>query len=368
MKKIALLCYDLSVRGGVEQVTVSLAGALAERYEVYVVSLVLMGEPAYELDESVHFVSFLREQARLIAMRRSIRPQLARFVREEGIDVLLLQGNFQGFLCCDARFLTGAKLIFCDHGALRNEWDDRKMVIIRMIDTLVSHRTVTLTKRNLEDYVRVFRTPRRKLRCIYNWIDADAPRSEHYAAQSQRIISAGRFTEEKGFDMLVEAFAPVAAKHPDWHLDIYGDGVLMPQIRGLVERYGLAENVHLMGMRNDLAAHYGDYAMYVLPSYREGLPLVLLEAKANRLPIVSFDVMTGPREIVRDGVDGILVAPQDTKALGDAMCTLIENETRRREMAERSQDNLKMFLKPSVLNQWIGLIEELTEKGKTDES
>lgn len=364
MKKVALVCYDLSVRGGVEQVTVSLAGALSECYEVYVISLVLTGKPAYELDERVHLVAFLDEQARLKTMRRRVRPLLVRFLREKGIEVLLLQGSYQGFLCCDARFLTRTKLIFCDHGAIRNEWDDRKMVIIRAINALVSHRTVTLTQRNLKDYIRVFRTPRRKLWCIYNWIDMDMPHSENYAADSKRIVSAGRFTAEKGFDMLVEAFAPVAAKHPDWHLDIYGDGILMPQIRALVEQHSLAENVHLMGMRNDLAAHYGDYAMYVLPSYREGLPLVLLEAKANRLPIVSFDVMTGPREIVRDGVDGILVAPQDTQALGNAMCELIEDETLRSEMAGRSQENLDIFLKPNVLRQWVSLIEGLTGKRK----
>lgn len=364
MKKIAFVCYDLSVRGGVEQVTVSLARALCERYEVYVVSLVLQDEPAYELDERVHFVSFSAEPVRLLEMRRSLRPHILRFVQNEGIDVLLLQGSYQGFLCSGVRFSTKAKLVFCDHEALLNQWNDRKMTVIRFLDTLLCHRTVTLTQRNLDDYARVFRTPRRKLRCIHNWIDMDVPHSDAYAAQSKRILSAGRFTEEKGFDMLVEAFAPVAAKHPDWHLDIYGDGVLMPRIRGLVEQYGLAENVHLMGMRRDLAARYGEYAMYVLPSYREGLPMVLLEAKANRLPIVSFDVMTGPREIVRDGVDGILVAPQDTRALGEAMCALIEDEAKRCEMAERSQENLEIFSKARIFGQWVSLIEELTEKRK----
>lgn len=362
MKKIALVCHDLSVRGGVEQVTVSLAGAFCEHYEVYLVSLILQDKPAYELDERVHFVSFPVQSARLKQLRRKLRPHLLRLIRSEGIDVLLLQGSYQGFLCSDARFFSKAKLIFCDHGTIQNERSDRKMTIIRFLNTLLCHCIVTLTQRNLDDYARVFRTPRRKLRCIYNWIDTDVARSEVYASQSKRIISAGRFTAEKGFDMLVEAFAPVAAKHPDWHLDIYGDGVLMPRICDLVKQYGLAENVHLMGMRRDLAGRYGDYAMYVLPSYREGLPLVLLEAKANRLPIVSFDVVTGPREIVRDGVDGMLVPPQDTKALGDAMCALIENEARRCEMAERSQENLATFSKPKVLAQWISLIEELTEK------
>ena len=99
--------------------------------------------------------------------------------------------------------------------------------------------------------------------------------------------------------------------------------------------------------------------MYVMPSYREGLPLVLLEAKENHLPIVSFDVMTGPREIVQDGIDGILVPPTDTKALGEAMCRLIENDVLRQSMSDHSWDNLEKFSKGKILEQWEAVIDSL---------
>lgn len=159
--------------------------------------------------------------------------------------------------------------------------------------------------------------------------------------------------------MLVKAFAPVAKKHPDWSLDIFGDGEMMPTVKELVRELGLEQQVHLMGMCDDLHQRYGQYSMYVMPSYREGLPLALLEAKANRLPIVSFDIMTGPREIVRDRIDGILVPPYELDAMSDAMCRLIEEKALRLEMAERSQDNLEKFSRKTILNQWTALIEEL---------
>ena len=187
----------------------------------------------------------------------------------------------------------------------------------------------------------------------------DSPHSMHYDVHSKRIISAGRFGKEKGFDQLIQAFAPVAEKHPDWQLDIFGDGEMMDEVKLLIEHYQLKRQVNLMGMRNDLQEKYGDYAMYVMPSYREGLPLVLLEAKENHLPIVSFDVMTGPREIVQDGIDGILVPPTDTKALGEAMCRLIENDVLRQSMSDHSWDNLEKFSKGKILEQWEAVIDSL---------
>ena len=156
--------------------------------------------------------------------------------------------------------------------------------------------------------------------------------------------------------MLVKAFAPVAEKHPDWHLDIYGDGEMMDTVKKLIAEYQIADNVHLMGMCSNLAEKYKDYAMYVLPSYREGLPLVLLEAKANRLPIVSFDIMTGPREIVRDGIDGILVPPYDLEKMGNAICNLIEDADLRNSMSQKSQKNIDKFSKTAILKQWCDLI------------
>ena len=178
-------------------------------------------------------------------------------------------------------------------------------------------------------------------------------------SEAERIISAGRFGKEKGFDMLVKAFAPVVRKHPDWHLDIYGDGEMFDTVKELIENLKIADNVHLMGMCSNLSDKYKDYSMYVLPSYREGLPLVLLEAKANRLPIVSFDILTGPREIMRDGVDGILVPPYDLEKMGAAICRLIEDDSLRISMSEKSQDNVENFSKPTILKQWCDLIESI---------
>lgn len=359
MKKVCFVDFDMSVRGGVEQVTASLVNALTEIYEIHLISLCLKDKTAYELNPKVKFTSLLKNECRLSEMRKELKPLLCDYFNKNKIDVAIIQGNYAGFIASTARFGTKTKLVFCDHGALMNQWHQKDIVFIRFLASMLCHKVVTLTEQSRRDYIRKFLLKKSKVSCIYNWIDLSVPHSTKYNDQSKRIISAGRFGKEKGFDMLVKAFAPVAKKHPDWHLDIYGDGEMMETVKGLIAELKLADNVHLMGMRTDLAERYGDYAMYVLPSYREGMPLVLLEAKANRLPIISFDIMTGPREIVRDGIDGILVEPYDLCKMGNAIVKLIENDEIRHDMSEKSQENINKFSKQTILNSWSELIENL---------
>ena len=104
---------------------------------------------------------------------------------------------------------------------------------------------------------------------------------------------------------------------------------------------------------------FKQYAFYVLPSFREGLPIVLLEAKCNKLPIISFDVLTGPSEIISDNVDGLLIKDGDNDGFSNAICTLIEDKDLRMHMSDCSSENLDKFDKMAIFNQWRELINSL---------
>ncbi|MBQ6848086.1 MAG: glycosyltransferase family 4 protein [Clostridia bacterium] len=359
MKKICFIDYDMSITGGVEGVTASLVNTLADFYEVHLISICGGSTPAYSLDSRIKFSVLFDTEERLSVMRKNAKPLLVKYFKDNNITVAFAQGNYPGFILSAVRFNTRTKIIFCDHGALMNQWHQKDIVVIRLINSYLHHKTITLTDQSLKAYKKKFLISKNRISSIPNWISDDVAVSEKYNTASKRIISAGRFGKEKGFDMLVKAFAPVVRKHPDWHLDIYGDGEMFDTVKELIENLKIADNVHLMGMCSNLSDKYKDYSMYVLPSYREGLPLVLLEAKANRLPIVSFDILTGPREIMRDGVDGILVPPYDLEKMGAAICRLIEDDSLRISMSEKSQDNVENFSKPTILKQWCDLIESI---------
>lgn len=362
MKKICLIDYDMSVTGGVEQVTASLANALADFYEVHLVSLSLENTLAYNIDDRVIFKSFLTAPKRLREMQRKLCKEIRLYFREHDISVAFLQGNYVGFILAPIRFLSETKLVFCNHGALMNQWHQKDMVFIQLFASLLCHHVVTLTEKDCADYRKRFFLPGKKVSQIYNWLEDDVACSSEYKKDAKQIISAGRFGKEKGFDQLIKAFAPVAKRHPDWSLTIFGDGEMMETVDSLVKEFSIENQVNLPGMCTDLKGQYKNFSIYVLPSYREGFGLVLLDAKANRLPIISFDVVAGPREIIQDKVDGLLVPPEDIPALSNAMNFLIEHPEIRQAMSDRSQDNLEKFSKEKILLQWRSLIEDLTSK------
>jgi len=212
-----------------------------------------------------------------------------------------------------------------------------------------------LTEESKNDYIRLFKTNPNRLQVMYNWVDNNAV--ETYRESNKCIISAGRFAVEKQFHTLLPKVAKVVQeKHPDWRWNIYGDGELFEEAQNVVDELGVRDFVLFHGKVNDLGKEYGENEIYVMTSAREGMPLVLLEAKANGLPIVAFDVKTGPSEIVREGKDGFLVPYGDVDAMADAICNLIEDDELRREMGRNAKKDVVRFSKDVILNQWIDFI------------
>ncbi len=361
--KVCMLTFDLSSNGGVEKATIALANELCKTYQVVIASCIDADLDTSifdkEIDSSICYGCLGLRQDRLSKMALSAKKLLPSFIERYGIDILILQGHWVGFLGTVCH-LKNTKVIFFDHGAIANQWDDKKALVMRWIASRIANHIVTLTERNRKDYIHTFRVSSHKVSVLTNWINEDAYKSPSYNADSRKIISAGRFTEEKGFDLLVKAFSPVYKEHPDWHLDIYGDGEQRTVIEESIHANHLEEGVTLKGMVSDLNQRYAEYAFYVLPSHREGMPLVLLEAKYNRLPIISFDVVTGPSEIITDGKDGLLVEPESIKGLTLAIKRLIEDRELREKMSKASQDNVTKFSKSAIVHQWIQLIDKIS--------
>ena len=359
-KKVCMVVYDFSEIGGVNAVITELMNELVEYYNISLLSIIDTKKKAYNLNENINYKTILSHKTSLRREAIHVRKPAKEYFKNKKFDVIMILGQYPGFLLSTLQPFIKSKMIYCDHGALMNQWNDKKVRFMNWISSTMCQQTVTLTERNMNDYISKFKIPKRKITYIYNWIDLKKQKNDFYDINSKKIVSVGRFGKEKGFDQLVKVFALVSKKHPDWSLDICGDGETMPIIKKMIDDYDLNEKVHLLGMRNDIIDLYKDYAMYVLPSYREGLPLVLLEAKVNKLPIVSFDILTGPKEIVRDGIDGILVPQRNIEKMSEAICYLIENSEVRQSMSDQSMGNIEAFSKESILKKWIDLIENMS--------
>jgi GalNAc-alpha-(1->4)-GalNAc-alpha-(1->3)-diNAcBac-PP-undecaprenol alpha-1,4-N-acetyl-D-galactosaminyltransferase len=173
------------------------------------------------------------------------------------------------------------------------------------------------------------------------------------------LIAMGRLHPQKGFDLLLVAFAKIHAKYPDWHLTILGEGQMRSELEALRAQLGLVECVHLLGSVKNVNAHLRQADLFVMPSRFEGFPMALCEAMACGLPVLAADCLSGPREIVRDGIDGILVPPEDVDALAAGLDALMSDPLRRQQLAQAAPQVLNRFGLERIMGLWTEAIGQV---------
>jgi glycosyltransferase involved in cell wall biosynthesis len=173
------------------------------------------------------------------------------------------------------------------------------------------------------------------------------------------VISMGRLHHVKNFSSLISAFGQVVKKHPDWILRIYGDGELKQALHDQIHRTGLQDNVFLMGFSNDMESALRQSSIFAFSSLVEGFALVIVEAMECGLPVVSYQCPCGPKDIVTDGKDGFLIPVDDEKMLAEKICSLIENEDLRRQMAVEARLRAQYYHVESIAQQWMTLFNEV---------
>lgn len=190
------------------------------------------------------------------------------------------------------------------------------------------------------------------------------PAGEPAAKTGTDLIAMGRFAPEKGFDLLLDAFAQIAPRFPDWTLTIWGDGELRPALETQRDALGLADRVRFPGKTKTPAEVMRRADLFVLSSRYEGFPNVLAEAMACGLPAVSFACPSGPGELIRDGENGILVSPQNVQALAGALARLMANESERLRLGVNAARVTETFSPERIMAQWERAIASHTGAAK----
>lgn len=362
MKRICFVVYDIRVLGGAEQVAVNLANELCKVYSVQIYSICgKKRDIPYFVNEKIEIVYGQNEKLRIRQLITKNFGKFSKYVRKNKINVVYMIGAYAGALSVLTQFMTNAKYVFCDHGALMNQWKEKDITRLRKVASKLSDRTVVLTDKTKEDYMEYFHLSSEKVLRIYNWIEPKLlERGLHYDVESKKILTVGRISSEKGYDLLVNVAEKILPEFPDWTWDIYGDGEEFDKIKELINKKNLQNQLILKGRVQNVNRIFNNYAFYVLTSYREGLPLVLLEAKASGLPMISFDIETGPKEII-DPQNGVLIPPYDCEAMADAMKMLMSDCTIRKNMSEGTRMNIELFEQKNILEQWIKLTDKLCE-------
>jgi GalNAc-alpha-(1->4)-GalNAc-alpha-(1->3)-diNAcBac-PP-undecaprenol alpha-1,4-N-acetyl-D-galactosaminyltransferase len=174
------------------------------------------------------------------------------------------------------------------------------------------------------------------------------------------LISIGRLESQKGFELLIKAFAKLKLNYSEWSLTILGDGSLRSELESLVKQLELTNQVHFLGRVKNPYDFLKQADIFVMSSRFEGFPNALCEAMASGLPVISTDCPSGPREIIRNGVDGILVANEDITALSKAIEHLMSNEDERKRLAAKAPEITQRFSLETVMRMWEEVIDEVS--------
>ncbi|MER7723383.1 glycosyltransferase [Streptomyces sp. NPDC096323] len=375
--KISFLVRDLCHMGGVVSATQNLAGALAARHEVEIIALRKVRDESYfPLDPrvSVRALTDLRKHSPtsdlddpLIEVFPKVYPvdpaekkpvvsrlaelRLLEFLATTDADVVVSSSPRNTIMLSYAK---GDYLRVTQEHSMPSiyakYYQGRLFKAYHSLDALTA-----LTPEEVVSIGKLVPGVRNRLAVMPNCVPAAPVQS---TGTSKVIIAAGLLKENKNFAAVVDAFATVVAKRPDWRLRIYGGGTEKANLRKQIETLGLHNTVTLMGPAAPVSPEFSKGAIFVLPSKREAFGNVIVEAMAAGLPVVSTDADHGPRNIITHGEDGLIVPRGDTAAMAEAILELVEDDERRMRMGEAAVRNAVRFHEPASCERFEAILHD----------
>lgn len=361
MPNICFLLGGFQGNGGIGRVTSVLANALAENQEYTVTTISYLQKrdipQLYKTSEKLHSYFLLDSGISMTKafLTKHIIRKTRQILIEENIDILVACGALYYPLGIFAVKGLKTKCFCWEHTNPDVGTDYRFQRLCRKLAVRYADRVIVLTKSAEKYYKEVLKIAPSRLDQIYNPITDEAAKSEKYNLNSKKIISVGRLSFQKNFTLLLDIAAKLLPRYPDWSWDIYGAGEEYDSLSEKISELSLEGRVHLMGQVDDIYERYCDYSMQVMTSRYEGFPMSLIEGAVNRLPLISFDIKTGPDEIITDGENGFLIPANDTLKMEEKIEYLITHPEERKKMSNNAFASVEKFRMAGILEQWSSL-------------
>jgi GalNAc-alpha-(1->4)-GalNAc-alpha-(1->3)-diNAcBac-PP-undecaprenol alpha-1,4-N-acetyl-D-galactosaminyltransferase len=191
--------------------------------------------------------------------------------------------------------------------------------------------------------------------------DSDTIESQMYT-DDRHILAIGKLIHQKGFDLLLKAFAQICEAHPEWTLTILGEGEMRSELEDLCSQLSLQDRVFMPGVVRNIDAHLRKADIFALTSRFEGFPVTLCEAMACGVPVIATDCLSGPREIIHNGIDGLLVVPENVDALAVGLDLLMSDPVKRQYFSHYAPKVLDRFGLEPVMAMWNSAIKQVMHR------
>lgn len=364
---------DITLKGGVARVVSNLANALSKTHQVDILSVYKKNELFFEVDKEIN-VYFLNDKE-----QKYTSKDIYRKYKYNVLLYLLFKLKFKYKYFYERmqiyfqnkkikQFSLKYDVIINNNYFLFNQKNFEKVKTIQIMHGNFIYYSKDLLK-NLKYFntlvilsnkqINEWKKYHKNIQVIPNFIPSILEKSNDY--KQKNVLSIGRFelNDEKGFLRLIEIWNLVQKnkKYQDWTLTIVGEGDLKNTIEEKIKENNLENSIILKAFTKDIEKEYLNASTYVMCSHYEGFPMVLLEASSYALPIISFDINTGPSELIENEKSGFLINDGNLKEFAKKLCILMDDESLRKTMGGGAKDIVKVkFSKEVIVKKWEKLI------------
>lgn len=376
MKKVYITSLHM-MYGGVEMAIALLSNALVESgYEVEILCIYNLGEPVYHLDERVKITYLTNVHPNREEFKDALHAHNLGAILKEGFYAARVLKMKRTVMIQKFKEIKDGIIISTrnEHSVLLSKYGNKKVKKIAQL-----HHDHGYDKKLMQDFEKHYdgidyfvlltesleseinkmmqNNHHTKLVVIPNFLDT-LPTKENVEPKNQ-VIAVGRLHEVKGFERMINIWHKVKMEEKPI-LKIVGDGNEKDKLQNLIRSYHLEDEVMLMGAmeHDEVIKEMEDSILYLMTSYTEAFPFVLLEAISVGLPIVAYDVRVGPKAIIDDGINGFLIPDDNEHMYISCLKKLLSDKKLRNKMSVAAMEKSKVFSKESVLKKWISILED----------
>lgn len=362
MKKINICFHigDITLAGGTERITITLANNLmkyfSDKYNILIISNTRKNNtPFFKIDKRIGCKYLYKKNYHFKLYYPLTMLKELFLLKKFRCDILVSVDSILSLIDIPASKILMKKNICWEHFNVNTDFGYNIRNKARKLATNKSDYIVVLSEKDKESYIKKY-GKELNINRIYNCstIEVDDNIVYHFG---NNIVSCGRLSKEKGFDMLIEVANKLRNKQIKYNWNILGDGPERDNIQSLINKYKLNDCVHLLGNVNDVGKYFKNSNLFVLTSRFEGFGLVLIEAQQYKLPVISFDCDFGPSEIIDDNVNGFLIKSFDIEEMTNKIELLLKNKELSKSFSNHSQINIKKFAPEQIAKEWDDLFD-----------